>query len=175
MVETRSCRPGGHNPPATDEFFYRNQKTGRLRSHCKECRRSDSSRWYGLNTERARIGQRRYSAGHREENRTRCKDHYSENKNDYLARNRVRQALEKGVRVEYVDRTVVYERDQGICGICRELADVDDFHVDHIIPLAKGGEHSYENVQVAHPSCNRAKRDRVGFALDITAGGDQHF
>lgn len=64
--------------------------------------------------------------------------------------------------VEDVDRRTVYERDNGVCGLCGR-ADVDpcDFHVDHIIPISRGGEHSYANVQLAHPACNLRKHARL--------------
>jgi len=58
--------------------------------------------------------------------------------------------------VEHVDPMVVYARDEGLCGICGTTV-YGEFHVDHRIPLAKGGEHSYANVQVAHPTCNLTK------------------
>jgi 5-methylcytosine-specific restriction endonuclease McrA len=38
---------------------------------------------------------------------------------------------------------------------------VGKFHVDHIMPLAKGGLHCYTNVQVAHPKCNLSKKDKI--------------
>lgn len=62
--------------------------------------------------------------------------------------------------VERVERSVVWERDGGICGICGEAADAADWHMDHVKPLARGGEHSYANVQVSHPRCNRQKGSR---------------
>jgi 5-methylcytosine-specific restriction endonuclease McrA len=31
------------------------------------------------------------------------------------------------------------------------------WHVDHIVPISKGGPHSYLNVQLAHAKCNRTK------------------
>jgi 5-methylcytosine-specific restriction endonuclease McrA len=34
-------------------------------------------------------------------------------------------------------------------------------HLDHIVPLARGGEHSYANTQPAHPTCNRRKGAKV--------------
>lgn len=52
---------------------------------------------------------------------------------------------------------VVLEMDDGICGICGEDVDPERFDIDHVIPLSKGGEHSYANVQVAHRSCNSRK------------------
>lgn len=33
--------------------------------------------------------------------------------------------------------------------------------VDHIVPLAKGGLHSWDNVQLAHFKCNTLKGARV--------------
>jgi hypothetical protein len=74
-----------------------------------------------------------------------------------------RRALKKAQFVEHVDPQVVYERDKGICGICQGPVDPQNFHVDHVCPLAKGGEHSYANTQVAHPACNCAKRDRLDY------------
>jgi 5-methylcytosine-specific restriction endonuclease McrA len=35
------------------------------------------------------------------------------------------------------------------------------FHVDHVVPLARGGEHSYANTQPACPPCNMSKGARV--------------
>ena len=33
--------------------------------------------------------------------------------------------------------------------------------VDHILPLAKGGTHTWDNVQLAHWSCNSDKSDTI--------------
>lgn len=68
---------------------------------------------------------------------------------------------EKAYCQQVVDRQIVYERDEGICGICKESVDRDDFHIDHVIPLARGGKHSYADVQVAHPVCNSRKGARI--------------
>lgn len=72
-----------------------------------------------------------------------------------------RRARIAGTFVEYVDPMVVYARDNGICGICSLPVHVNQFHIDHIKPLAKGGEHSYANVQIAHPSCNCKKHTKT--------------
>lgn len=55
------------------------------------------------------------------------------------------------------NRRLVWKRDQGICGICSNPADVDDWQLDHIIPIARGGTDTFENVQVSHPLCNKTK------------------
>lgn len=46
------------------------------------------------------------------------------------------------------------------CGICGKTVR-GDFHIDHIMPLSKGGLHEFSNLQFAHPLCNWRKNDRV--------------
>jgi 5-methylcytosine-specific restriction endonuclease McrA len=36
-----------------------------------------------------------------------------------------------------------------------------DLSIDHIVPIARGGEHEWDNVQPAHLGCNIQKNDRV--------------
>ena len=33
--------------------------------------------------------------------------------------------------------------------------------VDHIVPLSKGGTHTWNNVQLAHMACNSGKCDKT--------------
>lgn len=68
-----------------------------------------------------------------------------------------RRARKRDQFVEKVYRSKVFKRDDGICGICLKTVDPLNWHLDHIRPLARGGEHSYANTQVAHPVCNQRK------------------
>ena len=36
-----------------------------------------------------------------------------------------------------------------------------EWHIDHIIPISKGGEHSYENVRAAHFICNALRSNNI--------------
>lgn len=63
----------------------------------------------------------------------------------------------------------VFRRDHYICKICGLECNTQDDKwgytgpyspsVDHIIPLAKGGTHTWDNVQCVHIICNSYKRD----------------
>lgn len=63
------------------------------------------------------------------------------------------------------------KRDNGICKICGKPTDDSDItngHIgrmyptlDHIIPLSKGGSHTWDNVQLAHMHCNAGKCNRM--------------
>jgi|ERR1035441_5684294 5-methylcytosine-specific restriction endonuclease McrA len=70
-----------------------------------------------------------------------------------------RRASKRDAFAEDIDRNVVFERDQGICGICHKETDRNNWHMDHIIPLGPG-LHCYENVRVTHPKCNQEKIGR---------------
>lgn len=69
---------------------------------------------------------------------------------------RQRVARELGAVVEPVERMIVYVDHGGRCGICGLFIE-GAFHVDHIIPLSRGGVHSYANTQPSHPGCNLRK------------------
>lgn len=67
----------------------------------------------------------------------------------------------------------VYGRDGGTCYLCGESCDWDDYEerngnkiagdwypsIDHVIPLAHGGTHTWDNVRLAHRRCNYLKSD----------------
>lgn len=67
----------------------------------------------------------------------------------------------------------LYERDNGICYICGGECDFDDRQstdghficgptypsIDHVIPIARGGMHAWDNVKLAHHLCNSKKSD----------------
>ena len=64
--------------------------------------------------------------------------------------------------------TRLYMRDQGVCQICGKTIDFDcdsnsdDYpSIDHIIPISKGGQHQWDNVQLACRKCNTLKRDKI--------------
>lgn len=75
-------------------------------------------------------------------------------------RNHRRRARMLNAFVEHVEPLVLLEMDDGVCGICGADVDPFDFHMDHIVPLSRGGLHSYLNMQVAHPGCNVRKSNR---------------
>lgn len=80
--------------------------------------------------------------------------------------------------VEYdkdVSLKKLIKRDSGICQLCGRPVDTSSFigngcgllypTIDHIVPLSKGGSHTWGNVQLAHMKCNSIKGDRVEVAV----------
>lgn len=67
----------------------------------------------------------------------------------------------RGAICEDVDREAVFARDRGICHLCLDPVSPERWDMDHVIPLFRGGHHSYANLAVAHPTCNRKKATKL--------------
>jgi len=68
-----------------------------------------------------------------------------------------RRAATAGVLVAVVNRRAVIERDRGICYLCGGKPTGWHLTLDHVVPLADGGEHSEANLKVSCRSCNSRK------------------
>lgn len=68
------------------------------------------------------------------------------------------------------------ERDNNTCYLCGNEVDINDYHIDkkgtfiagnnypsieHVIPLSKGGTHTWDNVKLACRYCNSIKSDKI--------------
>ena len=66
-------------------------------------------------------------------------------------------------------------KDKGVCHICNEQTDYNDYvidmngnfiagnnypSIDHVIAIANGGLHQWDNVKLAHRLCNSIKQDK---------------
>lgn len=68
-----------------------------------------------------------------------------------------RRALKLNQLDENVSRNIVFDRDKGVCYLCGTRVDPINWHLDHKVPLSRGGRHSYANTGVTHPRCNLSK------------------
>ena len=74
------------------------------------------------------------------------------------------RAFHFGVHYEFVSRIRVFERDGWVCHLCsgsvdQALGAMDEQGptLDHLIPISQGGPHTFDNLRLAHRSCNTAK------------------
>lgn len=92
------------------------------------------------------------------------------NKNKELKR---RLKLQSAMVDNDITVPALAERDNNKCYLCGKEVNFGDYYVregtiicgdsypsiDHIVPLAKGGKHSWDNVKLAHRICNSLKSD----------------
>jgi 5-methylcytosine-specific restriction endonuclease McrA len=65
-----------------------------------------------------------------------------------------RKRAQQDTQVEPVNRELVAARDGWRCGICGKRETRKNWSLDHVVPLSKGGPHTYGNVVLAHRLCN---------------------
>jgi len=72
-----------------------------------------------------------------------------------------RRARKQNGICENINSMEIYERDKWVCQICQIKVDKNlkwpnqlSPSLDHIIPLSGGGNHTEDNVQLAHLGCN---------------------
>ena len=87
-------------------------------------------------------------------------------KNDRRLKRMKRRVHDNDITLEKL-----FNNSNGICYLCGKPCDWDDIvngnagdsypSIDHVIPLSKGGTHTWDNVKLAHRSCNLVKRDSI--------------
>lgn len=78
-----------------------------------------------------------------------------------LDRGSVRRARERHNDARAVDRQAIIDRDQSRCYLCGKVCLPHQIHLDHIVPLARGGAHRADNLAVACAQCNIMKGARL--------------
>jgi hypothetical protein len=85
----------------------------------------------------------------------------------YAPHHRLYNAKRRGLEDtgDVIDRRAIWGRDEGCCRI-KLLCNVDfvpfeEMHLDHVVPLAAGGTHTWNNVQTSCAACNLAKGSKL--------------
>lgn len=89
-------------------------------------------------------------------------------------RRRIKQGMAtNGGRIPRGFIDTQFEKQNGCCGLCLKPLD-KNFHIDHIIPVSKGGENLPENLHLTHDVCNMRKNDSLPAWLEeiITTKSD---
>ena len=135
------------------------------------------------NAERASASQAAWAIENSEWVRARAAEYYINNKEQEDARHsqwkkdnpekvrghaQKRRALLASAIIEDFLDLEIFERDNWICQLCWEPIDPElrvpniwSKSLDHIIPISKNGNHTRDNVQASHLSCNAKKRNRI--------------
>ena len=136
---------------------------------CKEAKRLKSKAWREKNREKNRASIQKWADANREKIRLKNKKYNLTNPESRSAAKRKRRALEQGTgHVPYTVEQVLEK--YGInCHLCSLPINLDaprspaieghkmGLHIDHVMPLSKGGPDNIENVRPSHAICNMTK------------------
>lgn len=151
-----------------------------------EAARARATKWRADNYERAieagrayyhrNIDERRrkaaeYRVGNRAELRASYRKFYKENKERLRPKRKAAAARRRcadGVMTAADIRTLL-RLQRSKCAICKASVLTTGYHVDHIMPIARGGTNHRENLQILCPSCNLSKhaKDPVEYMQEL--------
>lgn len=103
---------------------------------------------------------------------SKCKNRSRGRKHD---KKRLERAKQNGLVDNSITLLKLIKRDNGICYICGNKVNLEDYitkdnnvicgnyypSIDHVIPLSKGGTHSWSNIKLAHRICNSLKGNQT--------------
>ena len=164
-MELKKCTKGGENKPNTNEYFaFQNKSKGTLKASCKVCDKEyrennkDKIREYRENN-------KEYYKEYRENNKEHYKDlfkkYYENNKDKYKEYNHKRRALKVGnggsyTKSQWLDTLEYFDYKCAYTGECIKHS----CHVEHIVPISKGGTSYIWNLVPSTASANLSKQNR---------------
>lgn len=143
---------------------------------CKVCDRAFSAKWAAANPDKRKAAAARYRAADPDKVRksnAKWKAAYPEKvkeinaawraKNPEACRihvqNRNARKRENGGKLSTGLAEKLYKLQRGKCPCCKQPLG-DDYHLDHIVPLALGGVHEDWNMQLLRAVCNMQKHKK---------------
>lgn len=154
----------------------RSNKDG-LQYHCRECSADRQREWRVAHPDKARAVARQDYARHPERFGAYAEKY---NRNEKIARwkrahftlvqdyGHNRRAKQHAVGAERVDAIIVAERDDWQCWLCGDAIDKslrwpNRYYrsIDHVVPLSRGGTHTYDNIRITHWICNVRKNNQI--------------
>lgn len=148
--ELRQCLDCGGLYPATPDYFRRdNSKPDGLTGKCRACKAKTDNEWYYGHWKEQREKQKVYSRK------------YGKTPNGILARRaanlRRRMAVRSAEGNISADEIWQMHSDQGgMCAYC-EIPLFGTWHVDHMMPISRGGSNDWTNAALTCPDCNLRK------------------
>lgn len=101
----------------------------------------------------------------------RCRNRAEERRKSEIRDKRINQnEKDKGITLDKI-----YKKYEGVCYLCGGKCDYNDYKmngnafivgnsypsIEHIIPISKGGTHTYKNIKLAHMICNSHKSNKI--------------
>jgi 5-methylcytosine-specific restriction endonuclease McrA len=154
--------------------YWRNPEVNREKSRLKSLgqqrdnpqkRNAQRLKWRAANPEADRESKRKWELANRESIRARKKKRYYASK-EYREQNKTwtieyrrRSAAADGGHSK-TDIALIFASQDGKCAYCAGIISIG-YHVDHIVPLSRGGSNWPKNIQLLCPTCNKKKFDKT--------------
>lgn len=158
----RSC-----NKKKQRKHYWKDPESGREQQRKWYKRNKDKSRigsqkWRRNNPDKVREMQRRNYYNHKEKRIAYINQWKKDNYENVKAWNRNRKAIKKSAEGRHTrdDIADLMRLQKGRCAYCEKKLK-QDYHVDHIVPISKGGSNNKRNLAISCVECNLKKGSKT--------------
>lgn len=173
---TRECKRCGHIGPLEDFPEAKTYKYNRI-PYCHSChaiRNAEKQRKYAKKyPDRIKVAQKKYSEkpqaklrfikyNNSEKGRGYHKKYIQDNYDKWLEKQR-KNEISRRVKQKNNGVFIISNKDMKrlLSSACAECGSYDKIHLDHVIPVSRGGRHSIGNLQPLCQRCNLSKNDKL--------------
>jgi 5-methylcytosine-specific restriction endonuclease McrA len=169
------------------DFYFRDKKKGTYRKECKDCQKNNILRYQktsNIYKEFRKGYEKEYHSKNKESINKKHREYWEDKRDIKREYDKEYRQTENGREIAYKSdmkrrltghggkfkphkRKELLDRDNWICKCCgikvhdEKRNDERKAHIDHIIPISKGGNSSPENLQVLCRTCNLTKSDKI--------------
>lgn len=169
---TKRCTKCGEHKPLS--AFSKDKRLARgLLAACKVCRSAAHKAWREENKDKNIASKKAWYEKNKDSIRNKNREHYEANRDRYLAlaaewrtankesrriygHNRRARQRDSGGRLSVLLSERLFKLQRGKCACCGKPLG-DDYHLDHIMPIALGGTNTDNNMQLLRSECNLRK------------------
>lgn len=166
------CRQCDQEQPLSNFYKEKRNKDG-LKHFCKSCIIQKTKTWKECNPNKVIVQKNKYYELNKKKESARTKKYRASNKDKINGYKRKRRALTLGNEHNQYTLQQVIDTYGLDCYICDNPIDIKaprqagkdnwelGLHLDHFIPLSKGGADNLSNVRPSHGVCNLKKGSKV--------------
>jgi CRISPR/Cas system Type II protein with McrA/HNH and RuvC-like nuclease domain len=173
------CPKCNEELPLTEEFFqWRKRYGGCFENCCKKCKNQMNKKYVEANKSKIRQKQSKKYYDNLKYYKNKISEYRSKNRSKFKLSQKIsrakRRARLRNAEGTFADSDILekFKAQNGLCFYCYCSIE-DKYHIDHIIPLAKGGNNNSSNIALTCAKCNLTKNAKPPMLwIEQTFGSD---